>query len=77
VGAGFAKKDMHKQEAGQAMADNNPKNGTSSGTIGLMLGGLFALAAMVFILTGGQLGGVKVVNSDSDLPPVASPEKKN
>jgi hypothetical protein len=55
------------------MADNNP----STGTIGLMLGGLFALAAMVFILTGGQLGGVKGVNSDADLPPVASPEKKN
>ena len=59
------------------MADNNPNNGPSTGTIGLMLGGLFALAAMVFILTGGQLGGVKEVKSDADLPPVASPEKKN
>jgi hypothetical protein len=55
------------------MADNNP----SPGTIGLMLGGLFALAAMIFIMTGGQLGGVKEIRSDADLPPVASPEKKN
>ena len=59
------------------MADNNPKNGTSTGTLGLMLGGLCALAAMVFIITGGQLGGVKEVKSDADLPPIASPEKKN
>jgi len=56
------------------MADNN---NSSTRTIGLMLGGLFALAAMVFIMSGGQLGGVKEVNSDADLPPVASPEKKN
>jgi hypothetical protein len=30
---------------------------------------------MVFILTGGQLGGVKEVRSDADLPPIASPGK--
>jgi hypothetical protein len=56
------------------MADNNTP---STGTFGLMLGGLLALAAMVFIATGGQLGGVKEVKSDADLPPIASPEKKN
>ena len=56
------------------MADNN---NSSSGKIGLILGGLLALVAMVFIATGGQLGGVKEINSDADLPPVASPEKKN
>jgi hypothetical protein len=54
------------------MADNH--NGPSGGTIGLLVGGAFALAAMVFLATG---GGVKEVNSDADLPPVASPEKKN
>jgi hypothetical protein len=60
------------------MADNNGGNNKPSpGTIGLMLGGLVAVAAMFFILTGGQLGGVKEVNSDADLPPVASPDKKN
>ena len=55
------------------MADNN---NPSTGTIGLMLGGVL-LAALLFIMTGGQLGGVKEVRSDADLPPVASPEKKN
>jgi hypothetical protein len=50
------------------MADNNPSNGT----FGLLLGGVLALAAAVFIMTGGQLGGVKDVNGDSDLPPIAS-----
>jgi hypothetical protein len=61
------------------MADNQ-SNGPSNrptGTFGLMLGGLLALAAMIFIVTGGQLGGVKEVKSDADLPPIASPEKKN
>ena len=58
------------------MADNEPK-GPAGGTIGLMLGGLLALAAVVFIVSGGQLGGVKEIRSDADLPPIASPEKKN
>jgi hypothetical protein len=58
------------------MADNEPK-GPTGGTIGLMLGGLLALAAMVFIVSGGHLGGVKEIRSDADLPPIASPEKKN
>ena len=58
------------------MADSEPK-GPAGGTIGLMLGGLLALAAVVFIASGGQLGGVKEIRSDADLPPIASPEKKN
>ena len=58
------------------MADNEPK-GPAGRTIGLMLGGLLALAAMLFIVSGGQLGGVKEIKSDADLPPIASPEKKN
>ena len=45
--------------------------------MGLMLGGLLAIAAMVFIVSGGQFGGVKEIRSDADLPPIASPEKKN
>ena len=58
------------------MADNEPQ-GPAGGTIGLMLGGLVALAAVVFIVSGGQFGGVKEVKSDADLPPIASPEKRN
>jgi hypothetical protein len=57
--------------------ENDPEKTPSPGAIGLVLGGLFALAAMFFIVTGGQLGGVKEIRSDADLPPVASPEKKN
>jgi hypothetical protein len=58
------------------MTENEPK-GPAGGTIGLMLGGLLALVAMVFIVSGGQLGGVKEVRSDADLPPIATPEKRN
>ena len=49
------------------MSDNK-----GNGAIGLILGGIFAAAALVFILTGGQLGGVKGVKTDADLPPIAS-----
>jgi hypothetical protein len=47
------------------MADNR-----SNGAMGLVLGGIFAIAAAVFILSGGV--GVKEVNSDADQPPIAS-----
>ena len=50
------------------MADNNRPHGA----VGLILGGVFAIAAAMFILTGGQLGGKKQVNGDADLPPIAS-----
>ena len=50
------------------MADNNaPKTG-----IGIIIGGILVLSAAFFILTGGDLGGKKTVQSDRDLPPVAS-----
>ena len=52
------------------MSDNN-----GNGSIGLILGGIFAVAAAVFIFSGGQLGGVKEVHSDADLPPIASGTK--
>lgn len=62
------------------MADNNrpeePVRGNeepSRGNMGLLLGGVLVAAAVVFMLTGGQLGGVKEIRSDADLPPVASP----
>jgi hypothetical protein len=53
------------------MADNNPED-RGNGAIGLVLGGVLAIAALTFILSGGQLGGVKEVNGDADLPPIAS-----
>jgi hypothetical protein len=51
------------------MADND-NNGT--GMFGLLLIGAVILAAGLFIVSGGQLGGKKQVLSDSDLPPVTT-----
>ena len=51
------------------MADNNPNQG--KGMLGLALGGFLAAIAAIFILTGGQLGGVKDVKGDADMPPIA------
>jgi hypothetical protein len=62
---------MRKRE--HTMADNR-----TNGRFGLVLGGVVVLAAAVFILTGGELGGKKEVKSDADLPPVTTgaPTKK-
>jgi hypothetical protein len=56
------------------MADDNG----NKGMLALILGGVVVLAAAVFILSGGELGGEKKVKSDADLPPVTSgaPAKK-
>lgn len=43
----------------------------NTGTFGLILGGVVALAAMIFIFSGGALGGKTTVNGDEDLAPVA------
>jgi hypothetical protein len=56
------------------MADNESRKKT--GFFGAILGGLVALAAIAFILTGGEFGGKKTVESDDDLPPVASASEK-
>ena len=50
------------------MTDNNQG---PTGT-GLILG-VCAVAAALFLLTNGELGGNKKVRGDQDLPPVASP----
>lgn len=57
------------------MTDNNNPNNAGTGAIGLVLGGIVALAAMAFIVSGGNLGGVKEVNGDADMPPVATGKK--
>jgi hypothetical protein len=41
---------------------------------GLLLGGIVLLALVIFVVTGGQLGGSKKVASDADLPQVTSPK---
>jgi hypothetical protein len=43
-------------------------------TLGLIVAGLVALGAAIFVLSGGDLGGKTTVASDRDLPPVAMAE---
>jgi len=44
----------------------------SDGHLGALLGGLVAIAAVAFLLSGGEWGGKKKVDSDNDLPPVVT-----
>jgi len=46
-----------------------------NGTFGIIVGGLVALAAVIFIFSGGELGGKKTIESDDDLPPIASADR--
>jgi hypothetical protein len=41
------------------------------GAFAALLGGIVALGALLFIASGGGLGGKTTVNSDHDLPPIA------
>jgi len=49
------------------MADNPEPRGM----LGIILGAMVAIAAAVFLLSGGEHFGKKSVRSDADLPPVA------
>jgi len=51
---------------------NNGMHGNSNGTFGIIVGGVVAVIAAIFILSGGELGGKKTVEGDQDLPPVSS-----
>jgi hypothetical protein len=42
------------------------------GGLGILIGTVIAVAAVFFIVTGGSMGGKKTIQSDRDLPPVAS-----
>jgi hypothetical protein len=46
-----------------------------NGAFGLIVGGVVALVAVMFILSGGELGGKKTVLSDRDLPPIANADR--
>jgi hypothetical protein len=43
-----------------------------NGRFGAILGVLIAAAVIMFLLNGGEYVGKKTVNSDADLPPVAT-----
>lgn len=47
---------------------------SNNGHFGLILGGIVAAVAAMFIFGGGELGGKKTVQSDRDLPPLAAEE---
>ena len=53
----------------------NVMNKDSNGTFGIIIGGVVAVIAAIFILTGGELGGKKTIEGDQDLPPITSTEK--
>jgi hypothetical protein len=44
---------------------------SENGHLGLLIGGFVALMALLFIFSGGSLGGKTTVDSDRDLPPIA------
>ncbi|MGC1855603.1 MAG: hypothetical protein WA725_02420 [Pseudolabrys sp.] len=50
-------------------------NKDSNGTFGIIIGGVVAVIAAIFILTGGELGGKKTVEGDQDLPQVVTTDK--
>ena len=54
------------------MTDNRARNGK----LGAILGALIAVALAVFLLNGGEHVGKKTVNSDADLPPVATGQRR-
>ena len=47
-----------------------------TGKLGVALGALIAIAAAVYLLSGGEHVCKKTVNSDNDLPPIASGSPK-
>ena len=42
-----------------------------NGSFGIILGGIVAVVAALFILSGGELGGKRTVEGDQDMPPIA------
>jgi len=50
------------------------ENKQSQRGLAIILSGAVLLAAAVFIVTGGDLGGTKTVEGDHDLPRVTSPK---
>jgi hypothetical protein len=47
----------------------------SNGRFGIIVGGVVAVIAAIFILSGGELGGKKKVEGDHDLPPITTTDK--
>ena len=54
------------------MTENRARNGK----LGVIIGALIAVGLAAFLLTGGEHVGKKTVNSDADLPPVATGQSR-
>ena len=69
-GAGVGR--MKSGLSGVMMTENRARNGK----LGVIIGALIAVALVVFLLTGGEHVGKRTVNSDADLPPVATGQSR-
>jgi hypothetical protein len=65
-------KSEHVRGAG---VGNDVMNKDSNGKFGILIGGVVAVIAAIFILSGGELGGKKTVEGDQDLPPISTTDK--
>jgi hypothetical protein len=62
-----------KQELAEvAMPSNQSDNQGSNGNLGALLGAVIVAALVIFFMSGGEHFGKKTINSDADLPPVAT-----
>jgi hypothetical protein len=41
----------------------------------LIVGGIVAVGAIIFLMSGGDLGGKKTISGDSDLPPISTADR--
>jgi hypothetical protein len=71
----FAEFAAHSVGTGLESRRWNVMNKDSNGTFGIIIGGVVAVIAAIFILSGGELGGKKTVEGDQDLPPVATTDR--
>ena len=77
--ANFAPYDSPASEphlgAGVGEAKQSLDMKTETGKLGMVLGGIVALVAILFIFSGGSLGGKTTVEGDQDLPPIANSDE--
>jgi hypothetical protein len=68
-----ASEPLCRPRIGKAKQSLDMKHET--GKLGMVLGGIVALVAILFIFSGGSLGGKTTVEGDQDLPPIANSDE--
>jgi hypothetical protein len=48
---------------------------TDNRFFGIIIGGIVVVAIVIFIFSGGELGGKKTIEGDDDLPPISNTDK--